>query len=72
VARLLGPRPQSSPRHATPAHTYAYLAGPLMDELSNAWLEWETLAPAQPPSGEWIARDPTPVELIPSTPRDGA
>jgi hypothetical protein len=56
VARLLGPRPQSSPRPATPAHSYAYLAGPLMDELSNVWLQWETLAPA-PTSGDWVASD---------------
>ena len=56
VARLLGPRPQSSPRPATPAHSYAYLAGPLMDQLSNVWLQWETLAPA-PASGDWVASD---------------
>ena len=28
VARLLGPRPKTSPRPATPARSYAYLAGP--------------------------------------------
>jgi hypothetical protein len=71
VARLLGPRPQSAPGHATVAHTYAYLAGPLMDELSNVWRQWETIAPAQSPSGEWIARDPTPVEVLPSTGSEG-
>lgn len=60
VARLLGPRPQSSPRPATPAHSYAYLAGPLMDQLSNVWLQWETLAPA-PTSGDWVATDPASV-----------
>src|SRR5690606_37974072 len=54
VARLLGPRPQSSPRYATPAHSYAYLAGPLMDQLANVWLQWETLAPA-PAAGDWVA-----------------
>jgi hypothetical protein len=64
VARLLGPRPQSAPRQATAAQTYADLAGPLMDQLSNVWREWETLAPAQSRSGDWIARDPKPVRLI--------
>lgn len=56
VARLLGPRPQSSPRLATPPHSYAYLSGPLMDQLSNVWLQWETLAPA-PISSDWVASD---------------
>ena len=55
VARLLGPRPQSAPAHTTPAHTYAQLAGPMMDELSNVWLQWETLARGS--VGPRIARD---------------
>jgi hypothetical protein len=72
VSRLFGPRPQSSPRPATPARSYAYLAGPLMDELSNVWLQWETVAPA-PIDGGWVASDqPVPQAPMSSVPSDGA
>ena len=66
VSRLLGPRPQTSPRPETQAHTYAYLAGPMMDQLSNVWLQWETAAPT-PNTGDWIASD----DVAPSTTASG-
>jgi hypothetical protein len=66
VSRLLGPRPQTSPRPETQAHTYAYLAGPMMDQLSNVWLQWETAAPP-PSTGDWIATD----DVTPSTAASG-